>query len=236
MLADPCRLIVALDFNNQYEALSLVDQLDPSKCRLKVGKEMFTHLGPDFIGQLHERDFQVFLDLKFQDIPNTVARACAAAADMGVWMINCHASGGLKMMETARLALESYGSDRPLFTAVTVLTSMSQEELVQTGIEMTIEERVLLLAKLTQQAGLDGIVCSAREAVSLREQFNQEFLLVTPGIRPVGAAQDDQKRIMTPPEAILAGSSYLVVGRPVTKADDPLKSLSAIAESVAEVL
>lgn len=236
MLTDPNRIIVALDYDNQAEALSLVAKLDPSQCRLKVGKEMFTHFGPAFIKELHSQSFEIFLDLKFHDIPNTVAKACRAAADLGVWMINCHASGGLAMMQTAKQALAEYGDEAPLFTAVTVLTSMSQEDLQQSGISMSIPDRVTLLAELTQQAGLDGIVCSALEAEALRAALGPDFLLVTPGIRPVNSAADDQKRIMTPARAISSGSSYLVIGRPITKADDPMKSLSEISQSFQGVL
>ena len=236
MLTDPNRIIVALDYDNQADALALVSKLDPTQCRLKVGKEMFTHFGPSFIKELHNKSFEIFLDLKFHDIPNTVAKACRAAADLGVWMINCHASGGLAMMKTAKDALAEYGQDAPLFTGVTVLTSMSQEDLEQSGITMSISERVQLLAKLTQQAGLDGIVCSALEAEELRAQLGPDFLLVTPGIRPPNAAADDQKRIMTPARAIDSGSSYLVIGRPITKSDDPMKSLSEISQSIQETL
>ena len=236
MLTDPNRIIVALDYDNQADALALIAKLDPTKCRLKVGKEMFTHFGPSFINQLHNQSFEIFLDLKFHDIPNTVAKACRAAADLGVWMINCHASGGLAMMQTAKDTLAEYGSDAPLFTAVTVLTSMSEEDLQQSGITMSIPERVKLLAKLTQQAGLDGIVCSALEAEELRAELGPDFLLVTPGIRPANSSADDQKRIMTPARAINSGASYLVIGRPITKADDPMKSLSAISQSIQETL
>jgi orotidine-5'-phosphate decarboxylase len=236
MLTDPNRLIVALDFAEKTPALSLIDQLDPEQCRLKVGKEMFGRFGPEFIKELHARDFDIFLDLKYHDIPNTVAKACQAAADLGVWMINCHASGGEAMMSTACKALESYGKDAPLFTAVTVLTSMSQSELEQTGISMSIADRVVLLAKLAEQSGMDGIVCSAQEAAELRQSVGEDFLLVTPGIRPAGSAMDDQKRVMTPARAIQEGASYLVIGRPITKADDPLKSLSEITESIQMVL
>lgn len=233
---DNNRVIVAMDFANQSEALQLADQLDPSKCRLKVGKEMFTRFGPELVKQLHQRDFEIFLDLKFHDIPNTVAKACVSAAELGVWMINCHASGGEAMMTTAKEALLPYGSDAPLFTAVTVLTSMSQSDLESTGISMSIEDRVILLARLAQSSGLDGIVCSALEAETLRKQLNDSFLLVTPGIRPAGASVDDQKRIMTPVRALNAGASYLVIGRPITKAADPLKSLSDISESINDCL
>ncbi len=229
---DQSRLIVALDFDNKDAALSLADQLDPKKCRLKVGKEMFTRFGPEFIKQLHSKDFELFLDLKFHDIPNTVAKACLAAADLGVWMVNVHASGGRKMMETAAEALQQFNQQAPKLIAVTVLTSMSVDDLAETGIESSIEERVVQLAKLAEQSGLDGVVCSALEAESLRSSLNDDFLLVTPGIRPTGSATDDQQRIMTPVDALNAGSDYLVIGRPVTKASDPLKSMCDISDSI----
>ena len=236
MLNDSRRLIVALDFDNKASAYELVDKLDPQHCRLKVGKEMFTHFGPQFVNELQARGFEIFLDLKFHDIPNTVAKACAAAAELGVWMINCHATGGPAMMTAAKAALEAFGEDAPLLTAVTVLTSMDEAQMAATGVTMTIADRVALLAKLSQESGLDGIVCSAQEASHLRTIINDDFLLVTPGIRPPGAAADDQKRIMTPANAIADGASYLVVGRPITKADDPLKSLYEISESVQSAL
>ncbi len=191
-------IIVALDFDQQSSALNLVSQLDPSMCRLKVGKEMFTLFGPEFVKELHRRGFDVFLDLKFHDIPNTVAKAVKAAADLGVWMVNVHASGGSKMMNAAREALQSYGSNKPALIAVTVLTSMEQSDLTELGIHLTPAEQVLKLAQLTSQSGLDGVVCSAHEASLLKQQFGQNFCLVTPGIRPSFATTDDQKRIMTP--------------------------------------
>ena len=236
MLTDQNRIIVALDYADKRDALALVDKLDPDQCRLKVGKEMFTHFGPEFIKELQWSSFEIFLDLKFHDIPNTVAKACKAAADLGVWMINCHASGGLAMMTKAKEALDSYGEEAPLFTAVTVLTSMTEDDLRQTGITMSVAERVKLLASLSKESGLDGIVCSALEANDLRQHLGDDFLLVTPGIRPVNSAQDDQKRIMTPANAIGSGSSYLVIGRPITQADDPMKSLSEISQSIASLL
>lgn len=236
MLDDPRRLIVALDFDKKQSALELVDKLDPHHCRLKVGKEMFTHFGPDFVTELQQRDFEIFLDLKFHDIPNTVAKACTAAADLGVWMINCHATGGPAMLTAAKEALVSFGSDAPLLTAVTVLTSMNEEQMAATGVSMGIAERVMLLAKLSEDCGLDGIVCSALEAKDLRTTISSDFLLVTPGIRPPGAAANDQKRIMTPDNALADGASYLVIGRPITQAADPLKSLYEISDSIKSAL
>lgn len=226
------KVVVALDFAKQNEALSFIDKIQPQDCKLKVGKEMFTHFGPEFVTTLTRRGFDVFLDLKFHDIPNTVAKAVSAAADLGVWMVNVHASGGSKMMNQAKLALETYGEDAPLLIAVTVLTSMSQDDLIELGINRTPEEHVLSLAKLTKQSGLDGVVCSAQEAKMLKQNLGQDFKLVTPGIRPVGASVDDQKRIMTPPQAISLGVDYLVIGRPITKAENPHSVLQEINRSI----
>lgn len=229
---DP-KVIVALDFATEAQALKLVDGLDPTMCRLKVGKEMFTHMGPSFVKSLENRGFGVFLDLKFHDIPNTVARAVAAAADLGVWMVNVHASGGPRMMEAAVKALEPYGAKRPLLTAVTVLTSMDEEQLRAVGITCPLEEQVLRLATLTRDCGLDGVVCSAREAAMLRQHLGQDFKLVTPGIRPRNAELGDQIRVVTPADAIKLGSSYLVMGRPITKALDPIVALKAVNAELA---
>ncbi len=225
-------VVVALDFEQKSDALNLVSQLDPSLCRLKVGKEMFTHFGPDFVLQLQQRKFDVFLDLKFHDIPNTVAKAVKAAADLGVWMVNVHASGGSRMMNAAREELVSYGNDKPHLIAVTVLTSMEQSDLTELGITLTPQQQVVKLAALTQQAGLDGVVCSAQEATLLKQQFGQSFLLVTPGIRPASSAQDDQRRVMTPAQAVSAGVDYMVIGRPITKAAQPLAALTAIVREI----
>lgn len=226
------KVVVALDFAKQTDAFSFIDKIQPQDCKLKVGKEMFTHFGPEFVSNLVNRGFDVFLDLKFHDIPNTVAKAVSAAADLGVWMVNVHASGGSKMMSQAKLALDSYGKDAPLLIAVTVLTSMSQEDLLELGINATPEQQVMNLARLTQQSGLDGVVCSAQEAAMLKSTLGQDFKLVTPGIRPIGAAVDDQKRIMTPPQAIDLGVDYLVIGRPITKSDNPHQVLQDINRSI----
>lgn len=225
-------IVVALDFEQKAAALDLVSQLDPALCRLKVGKEMFTHFGPSFITELQQRKFEIFLDLKFHDIPNTVAKAVQAAADLGVWMVNVHASGGSRMMHAAREALLTFGDEKPLLIAVTVLTSMEQADLTELGIQLTPAEQVLKLAGLTATAGLDGVVCSAQEAALLKQQFGQHFCLVTPGIRPAFATTDDQKRVMTPSEALAVGVDYLVIGRPITKAADPLAALQAIAKEI----
>lgn len=224
-------IIVALDVNNQRDALQLADQLDPAKCRLKVGKELFTHLGPQIVKDLHARQFDIFLDLKFHDIPNTTAQAVVAAADMGVWMVNVHASGGRVMMQTCMDRL-SKGNYQTQLIAVTVLTSMSREDLKDIGLDIEPLEQVKRLAKLTQESGLHGVVCSAQEAVVLRQQLGQDFLLVTPGIRPSNSAQDDQKRIMTPEQAMSAGVSHMVIGRPITQAANPAQALTDIFQSI----
>lgn len=225
-------VVVALDFENKAQALNLVSQLDPALCRLKVGKEMFTHFGPALVLELQQRKFEVFLDLKFHDIPNTVAKAVKAAADLGVWMVNVHASGGSRMMSAARESLISYGTDKPHLIAVTVLTSMEQGDLVELGISLTPQQQVVKLAALTQQAGLDGVVCSAQEATLLKQQFGKDFMLVTPGIRPASSAADDQRRVMTPLQALHAGVDYMVIGRPITKAAQPLEALHAIVQEL----
>jgi orotidine-5'-phosphate decarboxylase len=228
------RIIVALDFSAAEPALELVSRLDPSLCRLKVGKEMFTRLGPAFVEQLVARGFDIFLDLKYHDIPNTVAAACAAAADLGVWMINLHASGGRRMMESARERLEAR-SQRPLLIAVTILTSLGQQDIEEIGFSGTPADNVLRLARLAESSGLDGIVCSPREASVVRPGARQDFLLVTPGVRPRDASLDDQQRVMTPQDALRNGADMLVIGRPVTAAADPLASLRAIQQEIAGV-
>ncbi|NUY55581.1 orotidine-5'-phosphate decarboxylase [Salinivibrio sp. EAGSL] len=228
---DP-KVIVALDYADMNQALSFADKIEPGSCRLKVGKEMFTLFGPVLVKQLHAGGHDVFLDLKFHDIPNTCARAVAAAAELGVWMVNVHASGGERMMSAAREALEPYGGNRPLLIGVTVLTSMTDADLRQIGVQRSPQAQVQHLAKLTQQSGLDGVVCSAQEASLLKAQCGDTFKLVTPGIRPAGSAAGDQRRIMTPEEAVNAGSNYLVIGRPVTQAADPAAVLHTINQSL----
>ncbi|EEW11416.1 orotidine-5'-phosphate decarboxylase [Vibrio mimicus] len=217
---DP-KVIVALDYDNLADALAFVDKIDPSTCRLKVGKEMFTLFGPEFVRELHKRGFSVFLDLKFHDIPNTCSKAVKAAAELGVWMVNVHASGGERMMVASREILEPYGKDRPLLIGVTVLTSMESSDLQGIGIQTSPQDHVLRLATLTKNSGLDGVVCSAQEASLLKQNLGSEFKLVTPGIRPAGTEQGDQRRIMTPAQAIASGSDYLVIGRPITQASHP---------------
>lgn len=224
-------IIVALDYPGSEQALNLTRQLDSARCRIKVGKELFTRAGPGLVEQLASQGFEVFLDLKFHDIPNTVARACQAAAELGVWMLNVHALGGLSMMATSREALANTPS-RPLLIAVTLLTSMNQSLLVSIGLSGTPEENVLRLAQLTQEAGLDGVVCSGLEAPALRQSLGEQFLLVTPGIRPLGTAAEDQQRVLTPGEAIMRGASYLVIGRPITAAPDPMAALESIEAEI----
>ena len=226
LINDP-KIIVALDYAQAEDALELVKQLDPTLCRLKVGKELFTAAGPQFVEQLVKANFGVFLDLKFHDIPNTVAKACTAASNLGVWMLNVHASGGFEMMQAAQEAVQN-SPKKPLLIAVTVLTSMNQASLKQIGIQTDLATHVLNLATLTQQAGLSGVVCSALEANMLRTALGQDFCLVTPGIRPANASLDDQSRVVTPADALKNGASYLVIGRPITKAANPLKALEAI--------
>ncbi|WP_260259420.1 orotidine-5'-phosphate decarboxylase [Vibrio intestinalis] len=227
------KVIVALDYDNQADALAFVDRIDPASCRLKVGKEMFTLFGPDFVKELHKRDFSVFLDLKFHDIPNTCSKAVRAAAELGVWMVNVHASGGERMMTASREILEPYGKDRPLLIGVTVLTSMEQSDLAGIGLDIAPKDQVIRLASLTKNSGLDGVVCSAHEASMLNSELGKEFKLITPGIRPAGSAQGDQRRIMTPVEAIQAGSDYLVIGRPITQAANPAEVLAQINATLA---
>ena len=224
-------IVVALDFPSDTAALELASQLDPSLCRVKVGKELYTRSGPKVVEQLHHLGFQVFLDLKFHDIPNTTAQAVGVAADMGVWMVNVHASGGQRMMEACANKLASY-DNAPLLIGVTVLTSMEQEDLAGLGLDLAPIEQVRRLAALTKQSGLDGVVCSSQEASSLKADLGKEFKLVTPGIRPATAELGDQRRVMTPAEALAAGSDYLVIGRPITKADKPLQALESIVASI----
>ena len=225
-------IIVAVDFSNTKSAWNFIDKVEPKDCRLKIGKELFTHAGPDFIKQIQQKGFDIFLDLKFHDIPNTVAKAVAAAAELGVWMTNVHASGGVRMMEAAKDALYQYGKDAPLLIAVTVLTSMESSDLKEIGIDVSPLEQATRLALLAKNCGLDGVVCSAKEVQSFRTRLGSDFKLVTPGIRPAGSTPDDQRRIMTPQRAQAAGADYLVIGRPITQADDPSKALQTILSTL----
>lgn len=226
------KVIVALDYATAADALAFVRSLDPELCRVKVGKELFTQAGPDFVRELHGLGFEVFLDLKFHDIPATTAKAVKAAADLGVWMVNVHASGGEAMLKAAAEALKPYGDERPLLIAVTVLTSMDDAELQALGVDNPVSAQVVTLATLAKNSGLDGVVCSAQEARLLREALGRDFVLVTPGIRPVGSASDDQKRIMTPLQAVEAGADYLVIGRPVRNAANPINTLHEINQQL----
>ncbi len=226
------RIIVALDFPDRDSALGLARRLDPLSCRLKVGKELFTRAGPALVEKLRSMGFDLFLDLKFHDIPNTVAAACAVAADLGVWMVNVHASGGRRMMEAARERLEQ-ATPRPLLIAVTVLTSMDGSDLAEIGISAEPQQQVRRLAYLARDAGLDGVVCSPLEAGLLKQELGVAFRLITPGVRPASAALDDQRRVMTPAQALAGGSDYLVIGRPITAAADPLAALLAIQGEIA---
>jgi orotidine-5'-phosphate decarboxylase len=229
-MGDP-KIIVALDYPSADQAFALADQLDPQRCRLKVGKELFTRSGPEVVKRLNDNGFDIFLDLKYHDIPNTVARACSAAAELGVWMMNVHALGGSAMMQAAKTEVGN-DSDSPLLIAVTLLTSMDQQTFNQLGLAGSIKDTVLRLAKMTEESGLDGVVCSAQEAPVLREQCSNNFQLITPGIRPAQSDQGDQHRTMTPAEALAAGSSYLVIGRPITAAADPMQALADIEQSI----
>lgn len=225
-------IIVALDFDTAEEALALLRQLDPHKCRAKIGKQLFTGSGPDLVRAARDLGFDIFLDLKFHDIPNTVAKAAAAAARLGVWMLNVHASGGTVMMEAAREALDTVSGQRPLLIGVTVLTSLGKEDLQQVGVDRDPEEQVSRLAFLTQRAGLDGVVCSAAETRLLRSQLPEDFCLVTPGIRRPEDAANDQKRVVGPKQAKQNGSDYLVVGRPITQAPSPAAALAAFNDAL----
>lgn len=225
-------LIVALDHASLEAALPLVDRLDPARCRLKVGKELFVRGGPQAVTALAARGFEIFLDLKFHDIPHTVAAAVHAAADLGVWMVNVHAGGGRQMMEAARAVLERHGLSTHLI-AVTVLTSLDDRALAETGVTRGASAQALHLAGLAAESGMAGVVCSAQEAGGVRERCGEHFLRVTPGIRPESARRDDQSRVMTPSGAVAAGSTHLVIGRPITQASSPMDALEAIERSLA---
>ena len=220
-------LIVALDFPTAKQALEFIKPLSPSDCILKVGLQLYVASGPEFVKTLVSAGYKVFLDLKFHDIPNTVAGACQSAADLGVWMINVHASGGPVMLDAAANSLVTYDKP-PLLIAVTVLTSMNQAQLDETGLSVEPEQQVKRLAALSANHGLSGVVCSAQESEMLREAHNDDFLLVTPGIRPIGASVGDQERVMTPEAAKAAGVNYIVVGRPITQAEKPLSVIESI--------
>jgi orotidine-5'-phosphate decarboxylase len=235
-MSDP-KIIVALDYPIADSALALADKLEPGLCRLKIGKELFTAAGPALVEELIHRGFEIFLDLKYHDIPNTTAQACKAAASLGVWMVNVHALGGRKMLEAAREAIESKSSShRPKLVAVTMLTSMAQQDLAEICINARLADVVLQLATLARDSGLDGVVCSAQETGMLRKNCGNEFCLVTPGIRPAHSNPNDQSRVVSPKAAIQAGSSYLVIGRPITQAADPLQALLEINREIGETV
>ena len=231
MSAPDPKIIVALDYSDIKQCESLVDQLNPNLCRLKIGKEMFTLFGPGLVESLQSKGFDVFLDLKFHDIPNTVAKAVSAAAQLGVWMVNVHASGGQRMMEAAKEALSSF-QQKPKLIAVTVLTSMDKADLQSLGLNVEPVEQVKRLAALVKTSGLEGVVCSAMEAAEIKNLCGDSFITVTPGIRLSSDASDDQRRIMTPVRALQGGSDYLVIGRPITKADSPLSVLESIHKDI----
>jgi orotidine-5'-phosphate decarboxylase len=229
-MSDP-RVIVALDFSDAKDALAFAARVRPADCRLKVGLELFTCAGPKLVSELISHGFDVFLDLKYHDIPNTVANACAAAARLGVWMLNVHTLGGLRMLKAARDAVDSV-SHRPLLIGVTVLTSHSEDEFAEIGLAGSLAGHAERLAAMAETARLDGIVCASTEAARLRKHFGADFTLVTPGIRPSGSVADDQRRTMTPLEAVRAGANYLVIGRPITRAPDPLEVLRSIRDEL----
>lgn len=228
----PSPIIVALDYASQHAAMTFADSIDPRDCHVKVGKALFTLAGPGIVRDLQQRGFKVFLDLKFHDIPETTARAVAAAAEIGVWMVNVHASGGARMMKAAENALRPYGSEAPLLIAVTVLTSMQDQDLRETGVAARVEDQVKLLATMASDCGLDGIVCSAEEASVVKQSCGQAFCLVTPGIRLQSSPEDDQRRVMTPHRALAAGADWLVIGRPVTQSAHPARVLREILTSL----
>jgi orotidine-5'-phosphate decarboxylase len=225
------RIIVALDYATTAPALALTQRLEPTRCKLKIGKELFTHAGPDIVRQLTARGFEVFLDLKFHDIPNTVAKACSAAAELGVWMLNVHTLGGRAMLLAAREAIDK-SAHQPLLIGVTILTSMSDADLLEIGITANVAQSVQRLAALAQDTKLDGVVCSALEAASLRAATSSHFKLVTPGIRWADSAVNDQKRIATPANALADGADYLVIGRPITQASDPMAVIARIEQEI----
>lgn len=215
------KLIIALDFNNLSVAWNLIEQLDPNQCALKVGSEMFTLFGMEFVRNLISKQFKVFLDLKFHDIPNTVIKACSAAADNGVWMLTVHAAGGQKMMNSVKETMIHYGSSAPIIVAVTILTSMEQAELISLGIQNSLKDQVKTLTQLAYDSGCDGVVSSALEVPLIKKQCGSSFICVSPGIRRACDTIGDQKRIVTPQDALVLGSDYIVVGRPVTQAQNP---------------
>lgn len=230
-MQDHNRIIIALDMASEEEVMALLRQLDPGSCRVKIGKELFTRFGPELVHKISSLGFDIFLDLKFHDIPNTVHKAVAAAAELGVWMLTLHAAGGADMLRAARDAIAD-SQHKPLLVAVTLLTSLEEDDLVVQGVQRSPLEQVQRLASLAQECGMDGVVCSAAEAGELRKLLRKDFLLVTPGIRPEGDAANDQKRIVTPALAVREGSDYLVIGRPITRAREPVTKLALIQKEI----
>ena len=226
------KLIIALDFDDQYKTLKMVDSLNPDKCHLKIGSELFTRFGPQLVQKIISKGYRIFLDLKFHDIPNTVAASCKAAADLGVWMFNVHATGGPLMLESAVSALSGYGHDKPILIAVTILTSIDDNQYDAIGFNKTISQQAHQLAALAKSSGLDGVVCSALDVKDIKQDFGKHFMAVTPGIRPLNSELNDQNRVMTPREAVEEGSDYLVVGRPVTRASNPQAMVDQILLSM----
>lgn len=226
------KVIIALDYPDRASALALIDKLSPQQCRLKVGKHMFMRFGPSWVEQLQARGFEVFLDLKFHDIPNTVADACRAAADLGVWMLNVHATGGEQMLLAAREAIDK-SSQQPILIAVTVLTSLSTQDCQMLGWDGDCQTVACRLAELSQRCGCDGVVCSALEAAVIKQHTSHDFLCVTPGIR-LAESDDDQNRVMTPIRAMEEGADYLVIGRPITQSSDPQQTLAQIDAMLSE--
>lgn len=230
-MQDNNQIIIALDMSDQRKVLSFVKDLDPEQCRLKIGKELFTLYGPKLVKKLQKRGFEIFLDLKFHDIPNTVYKAVRAACQLNVWMLTIHAAGGSEMLRAARKAVDE-SEHKPILVAVTVLTSLYDDDLSEQGIQRSTDEQVLRLASLAQECGLDGVVCSAAEAASIRRLLSKNFILVTPGIRSAGDDSQDQKRVVTPNDAISAGSNFLVIGRPITQARKPVEKLQQILNEI----
>jgi orotidine-5'-phosphate decarboxylase len=226
-------IIVALDNLDRTSAVLLAKQLNPKQCRLKIGKELFTAYGPSLVEQLMKLDFEIFLDLKFHDIPNTTAKACLAAAKLGIWMLNVHTLGGIAMLRAAHEAIDKLTGYKPLLIGVTLLTSLTEQDLSALGFQNSLEQQVLSLAELAYQTGLDGVVCSPHEAFSLRKKFGEKFCLVTPSIRLTDSPPDDQQRHLTPKEAISQGADYLVIGRPITQAKNPVEVLDLIINEIA---
>lgn len=228
-------IIVALDYHDIYQVLKFSDMVSPQQCRLKIGTEIFTYAGPSIIRSLHERGFDIFLDLKFHDIPHTITKTVTVAAELGVWMIDLHVSNGKRVMQSARHALVPFGTSAPLLIGITVLTSMCDKDLHDLGISDNVLVHTLRLAQLAKQCKLNGIVCSALEARQIRIHCGPKFIIITPGIRPLNSKIDDQMRVMTPIQAQKTGIDYMVIGRPITQANDPALALASILSELDKV-